>query len=1245
MLVLSKYKVMKNTLYNLLTFLMLSASIVSCTDDDYSRQACNESEERTIKIKLSLKSDAPKTRALENILEDEDENAIKSLQLFIFRRGGEQLLVKDYYFSQWHNQQIIDAYTGRFRYVLVANLHEEWTGITKYSDLADKLYTISNESDISRNNSDKSLAAVFNKELLIPYPAPGTDIVELKDGTQPIALTRLSSKVILNIKIDGVTPNNTPLKDKLNVKSVQMKNASKAMYIFNENAELDKNTTDSIHYPLRTYSIGDKNDKDDAFYILERKAKEYMTLGTYVEIKAEYRDTDSDVPTKLVTYRAAFNTEPFQQNNYTGDFNVSRNKLYQLNVTLVGTNDQDIRVEVEELQRNGVYVNTGATGRGTGANWEDAFATISDAIKFINTYNSAHTPLTYIYVKEGTYNENIVVPNGVNIAGGFAHTLSGTDLTHDGKIKPVLKPSATSRQIPIVKFENNLTTKTTLSYFIIEDGNADKGAGVYMESDSAAIHACRIRNNSANQGAGLYMTGGQVWNCIIDNNTAISNGAGIYIAGNAQNVCIQNATIVDNKWGSTPPPSPDGIIVNQPACGIYAASGAKAGVYGSILYGNGNTNNVPSGTSYEFCAFATETPLAWEEIANANIGIYPTGTNINQPYVNPVNTPGFTNDGSYALSTNSPLLSRSYVGREQAPWSYPDYNGSYPTNRTFPDLGAIQSTEFKEYIDVYLRSRSFLPFMEATTDCFIASNITPNNFTSSTLDWAVRPSDRDYYKTLKLKTLFSNTSMKIETLQGKFINASHPLTIQLDQAYINFEAFGNTGNLNINRDLYIMPTSEAVSYDLFTQIPLKYTVKTSINKDDITYLSLDNDRCKWLDASEQNGQICYSNASYIPSVNQQDTRSVEQSLIGFNYQFKTFDTDIERTIYPFENNRITQVPEWSLGDGSSTRVLGLKETDYNNYFQEKSFLTWQFNVPTLTETSVYDGKTNTAKAINQIRQATDYKWDTSNEEAYKYTQRNAFIFCASLDPKIREKLMSNENQDISPQELTWYIPSLNELKYITVFGNGALEFYKEVHYISSTFSGNYLRRFNPTNYLEWKAQSGEPLREGFLRCIRSSSTGVGSELLSGVAVIDSLNTYLIRSEGMHSNHIISSKDIIPVPGYNDMAVVFQIYGADAPSESSSFSEALEYCQNLSSEGGHGNWRLPTQKEMMLMHLYKDKCTQTASFEPLSGQDYFISQSKLGSLKKVFDFTQGCINSYDDVVSRVRCVRSIKQVVK
>lgn len=1251
MLVLNKNKVMKSTLYNLLTICLLSGCMLACTDDNYNKHTGSETQEQTVKIKLSLKSEATQTRAQENILPQDKEDAIKNLQLFIFRRDGEQVLVKEYYFDKWTNKQIIDAYTGRFIYVLVANMHNQWTGITSYSDISNKLYNITSESDIS---TGEALAAVFNKELLIPYPPAGSDIVELKDGTEPITLKRLTSKVILNLQIDGTTAGNEPLQNRLNIKSVQMKNASKSMYIFNENAPLDEITTDSLHYPIRMFDANnDINSIDDAFYILERKAGNSRALGTYVEIKAEYRDINSTVPTKLVTYKASFNTEPFENNNFQGLFNISRNQKYMLNVKITGTNEDDIRVDVEELHRGGIFVDHAATGRGTGASWEDAFPTIGEAIAFATEYNLKTNTIHKIYVKEGIYQENIIITDGLNVMGGFASNLTGTNINDRlYTAKPILRPAQNNGNTSsIVTFPSNLSQQTTLSYFIIEGGTYEQGAGVSMQSTHAALHACRIRNNKANIGGGIYISNGKVWNCIIDNNGAVSNGAGIYITNNASDVQIQNVTIADNRWISAPPPIIKGILLNQPSSGIFAASGAKAGVHSCILHGNDGASNVPSGVDYKFCAFATDQLLTWDQITDANIGIYPAGTTIDQPYVNPVYTPGFKDDNSYALSESSDLLSRGYVGRNNPDWTYPDFNGNNPFNDRFPDLGAIQSTTFKKYIDLYLNERSFLPFIYSSINCFIASNYTDFTFKAGDLIWAIQPELADLYSPMQLMVSFANTGKQNKKRTGSFLqNNNQLLSIEFLQSYINFEITNQTTPFNLERTLYVMPSASGnVSLELFTQQPFYYNTSSSIEESKRIFqeIKYPNSKLnKWLDAYEVSDKIGYTNKHYPLAIDAtgDNNRSFEQKELQYMYEFDVYGSKQVKSLTPFNTtDKIIQVPEWILGENTSRSIIGLTETDYMQYFtilgkdEYGMFKTWGFDATIPMQSSPFDGKANTAYVLNQYMLNSNDKWDTSTEKGFQEIHNNAFIFCASLNPSVREKLIKKSGT-IQDLDLTWYVPSINELKFISIFGNSSLQFRADNYYITSSFSDGNITRLNPTNFTEWSWESGV-IPKGYLRCIRNTDTSLPYN--SGVTVESSIeNSYIIHSEKMYSTDVVAITNT-PSPSESQLASKFEIHPAMSNTDVY-YMGAIEHCASLNSPGATSTWRVPTRKEQMLIYLMNDQLKGNGNFiEFDTSKSYFIQQDEYEPLKKIFNFKDGNILQYFNAKARVRCVRSIK----
>jgi predicted outer membrane repeat protein len=144
----------------------------------------------------------------------------------------------------------------------------------------------------------------------------------------------------------------------------------------------------------------------------------------------------------------------------------------------------------------------------------DNYATIQSAI------NKAKQG-DVIWVAQGTYNENITLKANVylNLMGGW---------------------------------NSNFTARNWTSWPSIIDGGGN--GSVITGANRATVDGFVIRNGSAQKGGGIYCTGGQmtIKNNMIENNTAVQDGGGIYMEDTptvppAAYTDIKNNTIRSNK--------------------------------------------------------------------------------------------------------------------------------------------------------------------------------------------------------------------------------------------------------------------------------------------------------------------------------------------------------------------------------------------------------------------------------------------------------------------------------------------------------------------------------------------------------------------------------------------------------------------------------------------------------------------------------------------------------------------------
>jgi len=169
-----------------------------------------------------------------------------------------------------------------------------------------------------------------------------------------------------------------------------------------------------------------------------------------------------------------------------------------------------------------LFVRSDATPGGDGATWADAFANLQDAL---GAAKCSLGVVKEIWVAQGVYTPDrgtgnrtasFVLLNGVEVLGGFR----GDEVDRDDR-NPELYSSVLSGEIgdPSTVSDNSfhvvsaggLDPSAVLDGFVISDGNAnaappdDAGAGLFMAPGSPTIRRCRIVNNSALRGAGMFV--------------------------------------------------------------------------------------------------------------------------------------------------------------------------------------------------------------------------------------------------------------------------------------------------------------------------------------------------------------------------------------------------------------------------------------------------------------------------------------------------------------------------------------------------------------------------------------------------------------------------------------------------------------------------------------------------------------------------------------------------------------------
>lgn len=176
-----------------------------------------------------------------------------------------------------------------------------------------------------------------------------------------------------------------------------------------------------------------------------------------------------------------------------------------------------------------------------------------------------------IVVAPGTYAE------AITFGGKRVHLRSS-----DGAAATTI--NAQSLGNAVVRFENAENNQAIIEGFTLRGGTGKPGAvtrggGIFISAATPIIRSCIIRNNTAGQGGGIYVTdapsGVQIQNTIIAVNSA-NFGGGLYCV--ISNPSVKNCTIVSNSAGEA--------LVGTQGGGWYNGSFATGQCINSIVWGN-----------------------------------------------------------------------------------------------------------------------------------------------------------------------------------------------------------------------------------------------------------------------------------------------------------------------------------------------------------------------------------------------------------------------------------------------------------------------------------------------------------------------------------------------------------------------------------------------------------------------------------------------------------------------------------
>ena len=399
----------------------------------------------------------------------------------------------------------------------------------------------------------------------------------------------------------------------------------------------------------------------------------------------------------------------------------------------------DIRADENGI----IYVSS--DGSGNGSSWENA----TPLLQYASYLSSGGN--TKVWVKSGTYYGDETDPVnafGVSksnkIYGGFSGD-EGPDFDlndRDFEANPTILDGQNAKRVLNQAEFFSSASRAVWDGFIIQNGFAGSGAGVYL-NDYTTLSNCIIRDNHTNGfGGGIYVNSStgvgqtQITNCVITGNSA-SMGGGICDRNSSviTNCHISNNTASTKGGGiylyNTDKPVLRGCIVSNNtavnAGGIYArgkcqlnncdivmnyASEASGGVFienqyskytNCILWGNeanGAPNQVTGTATFEYCAVQG--------------GVNGEG-NINLPAVNDGEEPGVFvrfvhpaegtgaefDDADWHIGNRSICLNAGKPGT--AGYSF-DLDGNPRSQHGLVDVGAYELNASLTLVEDYLSS-------------------------------------------------------------------------------------------------------------------------------------------------------------------------------------------------------------------------------------------------------------------------------------------------------------------------------------------------------------------------------------------------------------------------------------------------------------------------------------------------------------------------------------------------------------
>ncbi|MHC4717410.1 MAG: BACON domain-containing protein, partial [Planctomycetota bacterium] len=359
-----------------------------------------------------------------------------------------------------------------------------------------------------------------------------------------------------------------------------------------------------------------------------------------------------------------------------------------------------------------IYVDTAATGAGTGLSWDDAFTSLADGVAAAN----ASETRTNVWVAAGTYGGGHQPAAGRTLYGGFAG--GETALSQRDWHGNVTTIDATGLQYGV-----RIADGCVVDGFTIQGATAgDLGGGVYFPSRVAArVANCRIQGNQAARGGGINADSQSrpfLVNCILANNSATTSGGAIR-AYRCSPVLL-HCTSVGNTGGTE---GGGGAFLYQ-SIPIFINS-----IFWDNTPANVDIVATPSGGGVLLSGEtgSTEYSVRYSRIGHCLVGGGLAGVSYADGIVDadPQLAPG------YRLSPTSPCIDAGTTAGPDDLWALPDedIHAEPRVQQGGPDLGADELDNALPFVTVAPEALSFVGRPPAS------QNLTLGNPGGSALDW------------------------------------------------------------------------------------------------------------------------------------------------------------------------------------------------------------------------------------------------------------------------------------------------------------------------------------------------------------------------------------------------------------------------------------------------------------------------------------------------------------------------------